>query len=724
MKRLSLVLFITIFCATTLYAQRTPIEFDTIYDGTFSQNGITNVRWMNDGKFYTESREYQIIRSNIVKDEELVLFDGAQFSDGDHPNGILVEGYQFSADERKILIRTDVKSIWRRSTKENYYVYDRETEALTKLTDTNGDQQNGELSPQGDKAAFVRGNNLFWVDLTTGRETQITDDGELNAIINGATDWVYEEEFGFAKAWSWSPDGNRIAFYRFDETEVKQFDFRIWGDLYPGKTEYKYPKAGEDNSVVTIHVYDLETSETTAMDIGEETDQYIPRIMWSNNSNLLTIRRMNRLQNRQDLLFADVSNGETTVIFTEEVENGWISVHDNLYFLKNGKQFLYTSEKDGYNHIYLYDMQGEEKSRVTSGDWEVTQFLGVDERRHMIYFMSTEESSLERHLYTVRVDGKRKKQLTKAAGWHNINMSKDFKYYIDTHSNSAFPNTFTLRDIKGKALRVLEDNSSLKSVLGEYAYSPKEFFTVEVNGASLNAYMIIPLDFDSTIQYPVLMYVYGGPGSQTVTSAYESGDRAFWHQYLVNQGYIIVSVDNRGTGAKGRDFKQTTYKQLGVKEAEDQAAAARYIASLDYVDGSRIGIWGWSYGGFMSTLSLAEGKDVFSMAIAVAPVTSWRYYDSIYTERYMQTPQLNPEGYDNGAPLNRANEIEGKYFLIHGTGDDNVHYQNAVSMVDELIDQNIQFDTFYYPNRAHSISGGNTRQHLYTMMANYILKNL
>lgn len=724
MKRISLVIFIAVGFFATVNAQKKSIEFENIYDGTFTQKGITNIRWMNDGKFYTESRGAQIIQSNILEEEELVIFDGAQFSDADHPNGIVVQGYQFSADEKKILIRTDVRSIWRRSTKENYYVYDREAGSLTKLTDSNGDQQNGQLSPQGDKAAFMRDNNLFWVDLSSGNETQITDDGEFNAIINGGTDWVYEEEFAFTKAWEWSPNGNRIAFYRFDETDVKQFDFRVWGDLYPGKTEYKYPKAGEDNALVTIHVYDLETSETTPMDIGEETDQYIPRIQWSNNSNLLTIRRMNRLQNKEELLFADAGTGETNVILSEEVENGWIDVQDNLYFLANGKQFLYTSEKDGYNHIYLYDMQGVEKSRVTQGEWEVTQFLGVDERRHMVYFMSTEVSSMGRHMYTVRVDGKRKRQLTKTAGWHNISLSKDFKYYIDTHSSTASPNTYTLYDIRGRVKRVLEDNSELKETLEEYAYSPKEFFTIEGTDASFNAYMIKPIDFDSTEQYPVLMYVYGGPGSQTVTSAYESGDRAFWHQYLANQGYIIVSVDNRGTGGKGRDFEQTTYKRLGIKEAEDQAIAARYLASLAYVDGSRIGIWGWSYGGFMSTLSLAEGKDVFSMAIAVAPVTSWRYYDTIYTERYMQTPQLNPEGYDNGAPLNRANEIEGKYFLIHGTGDDNVHYQNAVSMVSELIDQNIQFDTFYYPNRAHSISGGNTRQHLYTMMAKYILKNL
>lgn len=724
MKRLS-TLFVVFFALSSLVlAQKKPIEFENLFDGTFRSEGITNVRWMNDGNFYSESRGQQILQNNILKEEQTVLFDGAKFTSEERPNGIYVDGYQFSADESKIMIRTDVERIWRRSTRENYYVYDRGNETLTKLTQNDGKQQFGELSPAGDKAAFVRDNNLFWVNLSSGEETQITEDGEINAILNGGTDWVYEEEFSFAKAWAWSPNGNRIAFYRFDEREVPEFYFTSWGGLYPGKVEYKYPKAGETNSVVSIHVYDLETGETMMMDIGEETDQYIPRINWTTNSNTLAIRRMNRLQNKQDLMLADVSTGETTIIMTEENENGWLDVHDNLHFLSNGKQFLYTSEKSGYNHIYLYDMSGEELTQVTKGEYEVTGFLGYDERSHMIYYTSTEGSSMGRQLYTCRVDGKRTKKLSKGDGWHAINMSKDFKYFIDTHSSSTQPNRYTLHNNKGKELRVLQDNADLAKRLEGFDYRNKEFLELDLNGTKLNAYMIKPSNFDETLQYPVFMYVYGGPGSQTVNNRWEGGVRGGFHQMLANKGYIIVSVDNRGTGGKGRDFKQVTYKQLGVYEAMDQAEAARIVAELPFVDKDRIGIWGWSYGGYMSTLALAEGNDIFSTAIAVAPVTSWRYYDTIYTERYMQTPQLNPEGYDKGAPISRAADIKGNYLLVHGTGDDNVHYQNAVSMVESLIAADVQFETMYYPNRNHGIYGGNTTRHLYRMMTDFILENL
>ncbi len=725
MKRSLSLLFILILGAATTVAQKKAIEFENLFDNTFSERRISNVRWMNDGKYYSESRGMKIIRNNITReDEQSVLFDGANFSNTAHQDGIYVQGYQFSADENKIMIQTDVERIWRRSTRANYYVYDRLTESLTKLTNTEGKQQYAELSPEGDKAAFVRDNNLFWVDLASGEEKQITEDGEINAIINGAADWVYEEEFGFAKAWFWSPDGNRIAFYRFDEREVPEFYFTSWGDLYPDKVEYKYPKAGETNSIVQIHVYDLQTGETTMMDIGEETDQYIPRINWTTNSNTLAIRRMNRLQNKQDLMLADVSTGETRIILTEENPNGWIDVHDNLLFLSNGEQFLYTSEKDGYNHIYLYSMEGEELTQITKGEWEVSSFIGHDERRHMLYYTTTEESSMERHFYTTRIDGRRTSKLSEGAGMHSINMSKDFEYYIDVHSSFSQPTVYKLYNRKGKELRVLEDNAALAQTIDEYAFMPKEFMQLDINGASLNAYMIKPVDFDSTQKYPVLMFVYGGPGSQTVMNSWEGGIRGLWHQMLANKGYIIVSVDNRGTGGKGRDFKQVTYKQLGVLEPQDQAEAARYIAQLEYVDENRIGIWGWSYGGFMSTLTLEEGSDIISTAIAVAPVTSWRYYDTIYTERYMQTPQLNPEGYDSGSPITRAEEIKGNYLLIHGTGDDNVHYQNAVEMVDALIAAGVQFETMYYPNRNHGIYGGNTRNHLYRLLTDYILENL
>jgi dipeptidyl-peptidase-4 len=708
-----------VFCASvSVSAQELkPIEFDHIFDESFSPTTINNVRWMNDGRFYSASDGQTITRFNITNGESEVIFDGSNF------NNLQIEGYEFSADENLILIETDVEQLWRRSSKANFFIYNRSENSFQKLTQSEEKQQYAQLNPEGNRAAFVQNNNLFWVDLTSGEQFQITEDGEFNSIINGAADWVYEEEFGFAKAWFWSPRGDKIAFYRFDESNVKQFTMETWGELYPEEVRFKYPKAGEENAVVSIHVFDIETGEITMMDIGDETDQYIPRINWTNNNNLLAIRRMNRLQNREELLFADVSNGETEVILTEESET-WLDVHDDLMFLNNGKQFITTSSRTGYNHVYLYKMDGEEIRQITKGEYDVTEIIGFDDRRHNLYYMSTEVSPLERHFYRVRVDGRRKRAMTEENGWYSINMSRDFKYYIQSYSDYNKPPIITLHEGGGKQVRVLEDNAKVIKNMNEFTFQTKEFMVMDVNGQPLNAYMITPPDFDENQEYPVLMYVYGGPGSQTVTRAFEYGQRPMWHQYLANQGYIIVSVDNRGTGSRGTEFKNQTYLQLGVLETEDQIAAARQVADFAFVDDERIGIWGWSYGGFMSTNALAQGNDVFSSAIAVAPVTHWKYYDTIYTERFMRTPQTNPEGYEAGSPINYVDQITGDYLLIHGTGDDNVHYQNAVILVEELIKHDVQFETMYYPNRNHGIYGGNTRRHLWKLMSNFILEKL
>lgn len=723
MKALKFSIILIALCSFTAVAQdKKPIEFEHIFDGTFSPNSVQNVRWMNDGEYYSATRNNRIIRFNIVDGTEEMLFDGREFTDADGDT-IRVQGYQFSSDESKLLIKTDVEQIWRRSTRENYYVYEIESGDFTKLTATEEKQQYAELSPSADRAAFVRNNNLFWVDLSTGEETQITTDGEFNKIINGAADWVYEEEFGFAKAWFWSPEGDRIAFYRFNEERVKEFFMTNWGSLYPEEVEFKYPKAGEQNSIVSIHVYHLDSGETVTMDVGEETDQYIPRINWTRDNDRLAIRRMNRLQNKQDLLLANAETGSTKVILTEQSDT-WLDVHDNLYFLSNGEQFITTSDKSGYNHVYLYNMQGKQLEQITSGSWDVTEMIGHNERTYELYYVSAEESPLERHLYSIRIDGKKKEKLTQGAGWHNINMSRDFKYYIDSYSDYNKPPVVSLHRNNGRKVRTIEDNTGLTQTLSEYSYIEKEFFDLNINGADLNAYVLKPVDFDSTQKYPVLMYVYGGPGSQTVTRAFGSGQRPMWHQYLANQGYVVVSVDNRGTGARGREFKKQVYKKLGQLETADQIAAAKEIAEWPYVDENRIGIWGWSYGGYMSSLALAEGADIFTTAIAVAPVTSWRYYDTIYTERYMQTPQMNPEGYNEGAPITKVDQITGNYLLIHGTGDDNVHFQNSVEMIDALIEADVEFETMIYPNKAHSIYGGNARKHLYQLMSNFIFENL
>lgn len=729
MKKFFLFIFILGWILQPAQAQeKQEISFDHIFDNTFSQEGIQNVNWMKDGQFYTAivqtQRDIELRKYDILTGDYEVLISTTGLDAPDRSDPLYIQDYQFSADESKILIKTDVEQIWRRSTRENYYVHNLESGETQKLTGSDEKQQYAQFSPTGDMAAYVQDNNLFLVDLETGEETRITSDGEFNKVINGAADWVYEEEFGFAKAWYWSPDGSKIAYYRFDEERVKEFFMTEWGSLYPGLTRFKYPKAGEQNSIVTIGVYDLESEETTWMDIGEETDQYIPRINWTTDSNTLAIRRMNRLQNRQDLMLANVNTGETEIIKTEN-SNAWVDINDDLTFLENGEQFIYVSEESGYNHIYLYDMDGKLIRQITRGDWEVTNYIGYNESDERIYYISTEESPLERHFYSISITGEDKRRMSDGDGWNSINMSKDYKYYIKTYSSPSTPSVYTLHEGDGDQVRTLEDNQSLASRLEDYRMPSKEYITIPLPQAELNAYLLKPYDFDPSQKYPVLFYVYGGPGSQTVSREFSDGQRPMWHRYLTEQGYIIVSVDNRGTGARGRDFEKQLYKKLGQYEVTDQIDAAAYLVeNYDYIDQDRIGIWGWSYGGYMSSLVLAQGKELFSTAIAVAPVTNWRYYDTIYTERFMQTPQMNPEGYEEGSPITYAGQIEGNYLLVHGTGDDNVHFQNAVEMVSKLVEEDVAFETMYYPNKNHGIYGGNARKHLYEMMTRFILENL
>lgn len=729
MKKLFLFIFAIGWLIQPALAQdKKQIAFEHVVDQTFSPEQIRNVNWMQDGQFYTAlertQNDVELRKYNILKGDYEVLVSATDLQVDGRDKPIPIQGYQFSSDEKKILIKSDVEQIWRRSTRENYFVYDLETGETQKLTQSDKKQQYAQLSPSGNKAAFVQDNNLYLVDLETGEEKAITEDGKFNHIINGATDWVYEEEFGFAKAWYWSPDGEKIAFYRFDESHVKEFFMTDWGKLYPGLTRFKYPKAGEENAIVKIGVYDLQSEETTWMDVGSENDQYIPRINWTKDPAVLAIRRMNRLQNKQDLMVAEVNTGDTEIIKTE-TSDAWIDVNDDLKFLENGEQFIYVSEESGYNHIYLYDMSGKQIRQITKGDWEVTNYLGYDKNSDKIYYVSTEESPLQRHLYSINIDGSGKKKMSDGEGWNAINMSRDYEYYIKTTSSPGNPPTYTLHEDDGTQVRMLEENEVLEQKLSEYAMPSKEYIKIPLEQAELNGYIMRPSDFNPDKKYPTLFYVYGGPGSQTVTKSFSSGQRAMWHKYIAEQGYVVISVDNRGTGARGRDFEKQLYKKLGQYEVVDQIEAANYLTkTYDFIDKDRLGIWGWSYGGYMSSLVLAQGSDLFDTAIAVAPVTNWRFYDTIYTERFMQTPQMNPEGYKKGSPITYADQIEGNYLLVHGTGDDNVHFQNSVELVNELVTQGVQFKSMYYPNRSHAIYGGNARNHLYKMMSNFILENL
>lgn len=681
---------------------------------------------MNDGQHYaaiTKTDNGPTLEKFSYKTGESVgLIISAKVIEEQTGKRVNFVDYEFSPNEDKVLLATDQESIYRHSSKSRYYVYDLKNGKLDSLA-TEGKQQLATFSPTRNQVAFVKDNRLHIQDFDSeSRELISFGKGEDDAFIAGAVDWVYEEEFSFHKGFEWSPNGDYIAYYQTDEREVPLFTMDIFGKgLYPSEDEFKYPKAGEPNSDVSIHLFDVKNQEDAKVEISQDYE-YIPRIKWTKDDEELVIYTMNRLQNQLTLWKVEAAKASASVLYQENAP-AYIEISDDLRFFKDGS-FIWTSEQDGYKHIYHMDKKGAIKKQITKGNWEVTEFYGIDEDSKTLYYQAAEESPMERAVYSIKLDGSGKKKLSTKKGWNDAEFSKGFKYYINTYSSKDVPTLETLHNSKGEQLRVITDNAKLKEKLRSYDIAQKDFFKFKnEEGTELNGWMIKPQDFEEGKKYPVLMFVYGGPGSQTVKNQYD-GFNHFYYQSLANQGYIIVSVDNRGTGARGRDFRTVTYKQLGKFEIEDQISGAKYLGTLPYVDKKRIGIWGWSYGGYMSSLGITKGADVFTMAIAVAPVTNWRFYDSIYTERYMDTPQNNGNGYDDNSPINHVGKLEGKYLLIHGSADDNVHVQNTMRMISALVDADKQFDLFIYPDKNHGIYGGNTRYHLYKMMNDFILKNL
>ncbi len=697
------------------------------YSPNFSVDYVSGFNPMKDGKHFTRLEYDQggvaIVKYDYATNSKVAtILTVPQFSDK-AGKPVTIDAYTFSADETRMLIASDEEAIYRYSSQAEYFIYDRESGEVKPLSVVEGKQRLAEFSPDGKKVAFVRANNLFVMDVASGKETRITLDGKMNEIINGGTDWVYEEEFGFDKGFYWSPDSRYIAFYRFDETHVKQFQMPVYGTLYPEMHTFKYPKAGEANSDVTIQVYDLAKNKVRTADTGTEKDQYIPRIRWTKKGALCMLR-MNRHQNLLEFLITKV-NGEgvltSKVLHTEKSET-YVEVTDNWIFLDDNS-FLWTSESSGYNHIWRIAENGT-ATQITKGEWDVVEIKGVDHKKGLIYYISAQESAMERTLYVVDFNGKKKKKLNKRKGHNDATFSSGMEYYVNIHSDANTPYYISLHNSKGKELQVLADNKELKKNLEEYQLSEKEFFNFTTSeGIRLNGWMIKPPHFDESQTYPVLMHVYGGPGINTVNDRYD-GHNYLWHQMLAQKGYIVASVDGRGTGYRGAEFKKCTYRQLGKLETIDQMEAARYLGGLTYVDASRIGIQGWSYGGYMASLCLTKGADVFKMGIAVAPVTNWRYYDSIYTERYMRTPQENAEGYDDNSPINHVEKLKGAYLIVHGSSDDNVHYQNTMEMMDALIRKGIPFDQAIYPNRNHGIYGGKTRLHLFNHMLQFVEDHL
>ncbi|MCR5425155.1 MAG: S9 family peptidase [Bacteroidales bacterium] len=720
-----LLLAVALLAASTLAAQQPKqITLEDIWaSNKFSPRGIQSIRSMADGEHYCTLTRSGILKFTYATGDTVGMVCSFHLPDSKSAKPLPVfSDYTFSTDESRILLESDFEPIYRHSGVSNYYLYDVSSQRFTKLTN-GGKQRLTTFAPDGSKVAFVRDNNLYVMDLNTLEETQVTRDGQMNAIINGTTDWVYEEEFGITQGFYWSPDSKKIAFYRFDESKVKEYTMQMWGELYPENYTYKYPKAGEDNSVVDVLVYDLGSGRTLKLDVGSQNDQYIPRIKWTRDANTLSIMRMNRMQNKMELLLADVTSGAISTLYVEE-DAAYVEVPETWLFLKDGKHFLLTSERDGYNHVYLYDMQGNLVRQLTKGNYDVVGVCGVDEQKGTVYYTSHESSPINVDLYMVDMKGKKKVKLSDKPGHYSAAFSNGCKYYIRIFSDANSAPVYTLHDNKGRLLKTLQDNAALQQTMKEYGTGLKRFGSFNTSiGTELNYYLILPADFDSTKQYPLFFYVYGGPGNQQVNNAFGGRDY-FWFHMLTQKGYVVACFDGRGTGGRGADFKKMTYKDLGHMECEDAIEAAKYFGSKRWIDESRIGIFGWSFGGYLSSLSILKGNDVFKSAIAVAPVTTWRYYDNIYTERFLQRPQDNPQGYDDNSPINFADRLKGNYLLVHGTGDDNVHFQNALDLVTALNKADKQFEFRVYPNKNHSIYGGNTRLNLYHLMTDFILRKL
>jgi len=731
MKYIFQIIFLTLITSVMSFAQQKTVSVEEIYDGTFRTKGMDVLRSRNNGTQYT-LLNYD--RSSKIQTIDLYQYESLEkvetlLSTEDLDGISYMSSYSFSDDETKVLLATELKPIYRRSSLGTYYVYDFQSKELIKISENQ--IQEPSLSPDGSKVAYGFENNLYLFDLRSKNTTQMTFDGKKNHIINGITDWVYEEEFSFVRAFQWSPQGTHIAFLRFDETEVPEFSMPIYGDdLYPQIQTFKYPKAGENNAEVSLHLYELSSGSVSKIDVDA---YYIPRIKWKHHPDELVFQTLNRHQNKLVLYNYNKTTKELSVLHTE-TDAAYVDVNDDLTFLVDDS-FIWTSEKDGYNHLYLHDKSGKQKRQLTSGAWEVTSYYGYDQKNKKIFFQSTAEGSINRDVYSVGINGKGLKRLTSKEGFNRASFSADFTYFINTHSNATTPPSYSLyttatnnrlkdsNSAQTLMLKTVVENTALLDKLEDYSISYKEFSTIEVNGNDLNMWMIKPVDFDPSKKYPLLMFQYSGPGSQSVSNSWMGGND-YWYQLLQSKGYIIACVDGRGTGFKGRDFKKTTYLQLVRYESDDQIAAAEKLSELPYIDEDRTAIWGWSFGGDMAMHCILKGNDVFEAAISVAPVTSWRFYDTIYTERFMRTPQENPEGYDLNSPLNYADQLKGKLLLVHGSADDNVHFQNTMRMVEELVQANKQFDWAVYPDKNHGIYGGKTRVQLYTKMTNFILNNL
>ncbi|WP_304324411.1 S9 family peptidase [Phocaeicola plebeius] len=732
MKKL-FVLFYALMCLVTLQAQKVTLQ--DVANGTYRTQSIQGLKPMLDGEHYTQiSKDHKrIVKYSFKTGKEVAtIFDVATARNHKLKN---FDDYIMSPDESLILIQTETKPIYRRSFTAVYYIYNVRNRTLEPLSN-NGPQQVPLFSPDSHQIAFVRNNNIYLIKLLFGNsESQVTKDGEYNKVLNGIPDWVYEEEFSYNRAFDFSADSKMIAYVRFDESQVPMYSFPWYKGMapekteyttYPGSYDYKYPKAGVVNSKVSVHSFDIKSRVTRKMELPVDSDGYVPRIKFTDDPEKLAIMTLNRHQNRFDLYMANPRSAICKVAIRDEAEQ-YIKeqAYSDIAFYP--EHIVMMSERDGYNHLYLYTIGGNLVKQITKGEFEVKDFLGWDQKANVFYYTSNEGSPLRTAVY--KIDGKGKKtKLSTRTGTNSALFSKNLNYYINTYSSAQTPTLITLNNNKGQEMVTLLDNKELKSKTAQLNMPTKEFFSFKTSeGVELNGWMMKPANFNPSKKYPVIMHQYSGPGSQQVLDKWgigSFGDGGMFEAVMCDKGYIMVCVDGRGTGGRGAAFEKCTYLSIGVKEATDQAEAAKYLSTLPYVDGSRIGIWGWSYGGYNTLMSMSEGSGAFKAGVAIAAPTDWRFYDSVYTERFMRTPKENGDGYQASSAISRASKLKGKLLLIHGSADDNVHLQNFMEYSEALVQANIQFDTQIYTNRNHSIFGGNTRNHLMNRVANFFLQNL
>lgn len=733
MKKLFVLCFLLAFISGIQAQQKVSLE--DVAKGTYRAENIYGIKPMLDGNYYTQisADKKRIVKYSFKTGKEVAtVFD---VNTARECNFKEFDDYIMSPDEKLILIQTETKPIYRRSFTAVYYIYNVQNNKLEPLSN-NGPQQAPLFSPDGFQIAFVRNNNIYLVKLLFGNsESQVTKDGEFNKVLNGIPDWVYEEEFGFNRAFEFSADSKMIAYIRFDESKVPMYSFPWYKGLapekkeyatYPGEYRYKYPKAGEVNSTVTVHTYDIKSHVTRQMDLPLDADGYIPRIKFTSDPEKLAIMTLNRHQDRFDLYMANPRSGLCKLTIRENAPQ-YIKeqAYSNIAFYP--ENIVLMSERDGYNHLYLYTIGGNLVKQITKGKFEVKDFLGWDRNRNIFYYSSNEESPLRSAVYKIDAKGKKTK-LSVRTGTNTAIFNSTLTYYINKFSNLSTPTLITVNDNKGKELATLMDNAKLKKQIAGLNMPTKEFFKFKTTeGVELNGWMMKPANFDPNKKYPVIMHQYSGPGSQEVLDNWGVGsfrDGGMFEAYMCDKGYIMVCVDGRGTGGRGAEFEKCTYLFLGVKESHDQVEAARYLNGLPYIDGSRIGIWGWSFGGYNTLMSMSEGTPIFKAGVAIAPPTDWRFYDSVYTERFMRTPKENGDGYQAGSAIQRAPKLHGKLLLIHGSADDNVHFQNSAEYSEALVQAGIQFDMQVYTNRNHSITGGNTRTHLMHRVAGFFIQNL